>query len=96
MAASIKCQPEVIAYLVERHQASPNVVNQVWLVLSQSVYAVAGMMRLFWLSCQEGWTPLMLAADKGKSACVQVLIDAGADINKQNKVRLHEISYCTH
>ena len=36
---------------------------------------------------QNGWTPVFLAAEKGHNAVVEVLIRAGADVNKATTVR---------
>src|ERR1017187_4888420 len=32
----------------------------------------------------DGWTPLMLAADKGKLEVVKILLDRGADVNAKD------------
>ena len=34
----------------------------------------------------DGITPLMIAADKGETACIKLLCDAGADPSKTNKL----------
>jgi ankyrin repeat protein len=36
---------------------------------------------------QNGWTPVHWAADKGQDKVVEVLVQAGADVNAANKVR---------
>ena len=38
------------------------------------------------LSLQYGWTALMKASEAGHIECVQVLLDKGADVNKQTWV----------
>ena len=38
------------------------------------------------LSFQDGWTALMRASWSGHVEPVKVLLDRGADVNKQNKV----------
>ena len=40
---------------------------------------------------QDGWTALMWAAERGHADCVQLLIDAGADKDVRNEVR---VSHC--
>ena len=42
------------------------------------------------LSVQSGNTPLMKVAEKGLFNFMEVLLDKGADINRQNKVRIGE------
>ena len=39
-----------------------------------------------YLSLQNGDTPLMVAARKGRDGCVQLLLDKGAQIDHQDKV----------
>ena len=46
------------------------------------------------LSLQWGETALMLASHAGHMECVKVLLDKGADVNMQNKVRCH-CTLCT-
>ena len=36
---------------------------------------------------QDGWTALIYAADEGHVSCVEVLVQAGANLNTQDKVR---------
>ena len=36
---------------------------------------------------QDGWTALIYAADEGHVSCVEVLVQAGANLNTQNEVR---------
>eukprot|EP00960_Hanusia_phi_P056025 763133-Hanusia_phi.AAC.1 len=43
--------------------------------------------------CQGGTTPLMLAAMGGKSECVQVLSELGADVNSKNEVKADNADY---
>ena len=38
------------------------------------------------LSLQDGWTALMKASEAGHMECVEVLLDKGADVNKQTWV----------
>ena len=47
------------------------------------------------LSLQDGWTALMMASHAGHMECVQVLLDKGADVNKQDKVS-GVIIHCAH
>ena len=42
------------------------------------------------LSVQCGNTPLMKVAEKGLFKFMEVLLDKGADLNRQNKVRIGE------
>ena len=37
-------------------------------------------------ACHQDYTALMCAADKGRAEVVPVLVEAGADVNFQNKV----------
>ena len=46
------------------------------------------------LSLQDGWTALMMASQAGHIECVKVLLDKGAEVNMQNKVRCH-YTLCT-
>ena len=48
------------------------------------------------LSLQDGWTALMMASEAGHMECVKVLLDKGAEVNKQNKVSDVIIHSCSH
>ena len=39
-----------------------------------------------YLSLQDGWSPLMEAISRGNVECLQLLLDKGADVNRQDKV----------
>ena len=41
----------------------------------------------FFFLIQIGWTPLHCAAEKGHSEVLTKLLDSGADVDVQNKVR---------
>ena len=43
---------------------------------------------------QDGWSALMLAANVGKTEAVVELVNAGASVDMQNKVR--QYIYVTH
>ena len=47
------------------------------------------------LSLQDGWTALMMALKAGHMECFQVLLDKGADVNKQTRVS-GVIIHCVH
>ena len=46
------------------------------------------------LSLQDGWTALMVASQAVHMECVELLLDKGAKVNTQNKVRCH-YTLCT-
>ena len=48
-----------------------------------------------YLSLQDGRTALMKASEAGHMECVQVLLDKGADVNKQSEVS-GVIKHCVH
>ncbi len=48
---------------------------------------------LFLNSFQTGQTPLMLAVSRGNAGMVELLLDAGADVNETDNVRLGFVFY---
>ncbi len=49
----------------------------------------ACMLSCVSVSVQDGWTPLLSALKMGRDAVVGMLIEAGADVNMSDPVRLH-------
>ncbi len=43
---------------------------------------------------QDGCTALLRAAESGHADCVRLLLDAGADKNAKNRVRVNTLSFC--
>ena len=43
---------------------------------------------------QSGWSPLMIASDKGHLDVVKTLIEAGVNVNHTNKVGVYHV-HCT-
>ena len=43
----------------------------------------------------HGWTPLMYAARDGHTTCVQYLLNAGADKDKENANRFKALTYAS-
>ena len=47
------------------------------------------------LVLQDGWSPLMVASNKGHLVVVKTLIEAGADVNQINEVGIYLHCFCS-
>ena len=55
--------------------------------LYAKVHMFVALPTHWWLSLQDGCTPLMIASDRGQPSVVKVLLQAGANINTTSQVR---------
>lgn len=64
-----------------------------WVWLYESVITIVESLLFFVLHNQTGQSPLMLAVSRGRMEMVEICLEAGADINAQDEVRL---DFCSH
>jgi len=77
------------------HYAAKNGHTTTLLALFSSASAGEACRKLIHDVCVEGNTPLLLAAEAGRTACVSVLIQYGARLDVRNKFGLNAIQLAT-